>query len=410
MLERFVKLRYELIETTIRETGFCTWDSYDLCEGSRSVIEWFLGSHTEDFAAMSPISLSGDRSIELAHRPIGGIAVVLPQNACVYLGLLSGLSALATGNRVVLKVPTECTASGEILNHLTQGLFGTRMQVVATPGRAFMKWALEDESIDMIHFIGGSEVASSYLPLAFDAGKQFLIDGNGNGLVYVSHASSAEQAARDIATGAVRFNGQTCTSTNGVVVHPDRFDAVVRVVKERLAAVAFGDPLNPGNEVGELFSQQAVMDTLGKIERSGGSIAQGGVATDRCMAPTLVVDPDPTSELVREGVFAPVVWIRRGTFADFKDIWRLNRYPLCAGLFSDDAQEQRLASELPRLSRLTVNGDTSLEDPMEPWGAFPPSGNGRVEPWIDRYQRTIQLDVPRERPVQAAVDGAYFLE
>jgi len=410
LLERFVDARLSLVEATIEETGFTFQDSFDLSEACRSVIEWFLKAPIESPSQLQPISLSKDRFIELTTRPVGGVAVVLPHNASVYLGLLAGLSAMTAGNRVWLKFPGSCGKSADIVRGLLANLFGARVEVVSTPGKQFMEWALSDPNVNMVHFIGGSEVAVQYLSSAFEAGKQFLIDGNGNGLAYVSHLSDPEMASVALAKASTRFNGQTCTSTNGAIVHPLHFGAVCQRVKEVLSEMSYGDPFNPTVEIGELFSSQAVSEALTRVEQSQGTVVKGGVGNGNCMMPTLIVEPTVDSDLVREGVFAPVLWLKSGTLDDFERVWSLNRYPLCAGVFTDDTEEQRRMSDLPNLSRLTVNGDTSFEDPLEPWGACPPSGNGRVEPWINRYTRTIQLDSPREKIGQVPGKLAYVSE
>jgi hypothetical protein len=73
-------------------------------------------------------------------------------------------------------------------------------------------------------------------------------------------------------------------------------------------------------------------------------------------------------------------------------LWRRNRYPLSAAIFSANADFEWWAPRLPNLSRLVLNNDPSIEYIHEPWGAYPSSGANAVGRWIDKYSRVVQVD------------------
>lgn len=390
MRRLFESERNQLVELTLKETGFVRRDSEDLVEAA-----WLVLDAYSNLVAEQPrqilTSRIPDRQIELHQRPYGGVAVILPQNAALYLGVLAGLSAASAGNKVWIKPPTSCPGTTSFLKRLLATL---SIEVVDQPGRVFMEWATHDPNVHLVHLIGSSEVGASHVEALFRGGKQALVDGNGNCYAYVSPNADVTKTMEQLTAASTRFNGETCTATKGALIHPDLYQELVDSLSAHFDKFRVGDPADEGVDVGPLFGQSAAESIRDVLRESGGRILSGGTIEAGCLRPTLVENPDRSSRLVTEGVFGPVLWVQKGHLDDFRDIWSANQYPLCAAVYSDNEADRVAIASLPRLSRLTVNGDSSLEDPLEPWGALPSSGNGRVEAWTARYTRTVQIDTP----------------
>jgi acyl-CoA reductase-like NAD-dependent aldehyde dehydrogenase len=221
-----------------------------------------------------------------------------------------------------------------------------------------------------------------------------LIDGEGNAWIWVDEDTPLDYACDILTSGALRYNGQTCTSINGAVVHPRIYDQLQERLVDRWKGIKFGSPVEAGIQVGPLMSEAQTEQCLARIESSGATVLVGGHRHGSLMAPTLAAEPSEASELVSHGFFAPALWIAPGDAERFAALWPRNRYPLCAGVLTRSDDVKQHLDRMPNLARLTVNGDPSLEYLYEPWGAYPASGTNTVSHWHRKYLRTVQVDAP----------------
>ncbi len=399
LLTRALKRRRTLLKEAITlETGFVERDADELLEATFAFLNGISNRYAlpTERVALHSYPFHGDtRSIRLGFAPWGLVAIVLPHNAFLPLAVTCGLSARACGNHVVLKAPLQSARSAAILADafLDSGLESEGISIVLARGREFAASFLECERSGMLHFFGSSEPVAELASRSFQAGKHAVFECEGNVWAYVGPDAPASTADL-LLSGTIRFNGQTCTSVNGVVVHPELFATVRDELGDRVSSLVTGDPKDPATQVGPLFDEQLAERNLQILSNSGGRLLCGGGGSGSLLFPALIESPDPRSELVSEGVFGCALWIASGTEEDFVRLWPSNRFPLCAAVYEGPDSRDAWLSRLPNLARLCVNGDPSHEDPFEPWGGYPCSGNSPVAVWIDKYRRTCQVDAP----------------
>jgi acyl-CoA reductase-like NAD-dependent aldehyde dehydrogenase len=384
----FQSRRQELLADLRGTTGFNAQDCEETLEGCISLLERFQVEEERPLQAFE----HGGRRISLKSVPWGTVAAVLPQNAFLIMGLIALLNGLAAGNRVILRAPTGSARMGAVLGQLLlQAGFDPRSfsLVMCDAAQFVAAWERSVHPV-LLHYMGSSGRGGELLAKSFEAGQPCLIDGEGNTYLYVDEDQDPVVAAELAWKGAIRYNGQTCTSVNGVVVHPV-IDARFRTkLRELVTATTFG--LAQDDEVGPLFSARQAQAAEELIQASKGRTGRRGLPRENLFPPTIVEDPATDSDLVRKGLFAPAVWIRTGDFQEFCELWKANRYPLCAGISSYESRVAELSLRLPGLSRIVWNGDPSLEDAMEPWGGYPPCGSNPVSTWFEKYRRTMQVD------------------
>ncbi len=369
-------------------TGFSEADTAEVYEGCLDLLSRFRPAQSQN----TGFDHSG-RNIGVRTAPWGTVGAILPQNAFATLALTVLIHAIAEGNRVIVRAPATSGRLAAILGRLLlkAGFPGDLFSIVLCDARDFVDGFIASPRNRLLHFMGSSDRGSELLAKTFAAGCACLVDGTGNAWIYVDADQDPEETAQLVAVGAVRYNGQTCTSINGVFVHP-MIDAPFRIeLRKLIAETPFGAD---GKGVGPLFSHQQADSTESVAKASGGVIGRAGNVIENLFPPTLVEDPSLESDLVREGVFAPVVWVRTGDYREFANAWRLNKYPLCAGVLSSDVSEWQALTTLGGVSRIVLLGDPSLEDPLEPWGAYPACGLNPVSDWSTKYRRAVQIDRP----------------
>ncbi|HEX8464829.1 MAG TPA: aldehyde dehydrogenase family protein [Abditibacterium sp.] len=392
------ELEKALREAMRLETAFSASDCDELMEGTRH----YLARFAEYYASATPTESllqrydcgSSEREIRLQPGAWGTVSVLLPQNALLFLAVVCVVNALVAGNRVVLRFPLQGARTAALLATAIVQAKPPResVAVIVAKGREFLEAAYAGPHPNLIHYLGASEFGGDILKMAFEGGKPALIDGSGNGWIWVSDSTDPQHAAQLLTHGATRYNGQTCTSINGAVIHPAIY-AQVRDLLQKQWQQLSRDATQEAS-IGPLFDAKQAAFCQERCQSSGGQILCGGHAQDNYLEPTLVENPRTDSDLVQNGVFGPVLWLRPGTEADFVALWPSNRYPLCAAVLDSGAEEQWWLSRLPNVARLVLNGDPSLEYIYEPWGGYPPSGANVVGLWHRKYQRTVSVDAP----------------
>lgn len=368
LADRLESRRADWLEAIGVESGFSAVDVDEIFDSCLLLLRSFRPAPLD---SRTVPNLDPSRRVELAFVPWGTILAILPRNAYLYLALTVCVNALAAGNRVMLRTPRGAERSGELLGEaLCQCEVGDSVSLVSEPAADLIRRFGESPEAGLVHYFGGSGRIDQLLADCFRAGKGCLAEGEGNTLVYVGAGFDPARAAQILVEGSTRYQGETCTSINGAIIHPDLYAGVVGAIPSASAGVELSDELRA------------------KIAESGGRARSFGPGV-------LVERPDLSSALVREGVFGPVFWVSAGTEEDFQRLWTSNQFPLCAGVLANGAPTD-WALRLPNLSRLVVDGDPSIEDPLEPWGGYPRSGSSHVAPWMEKYSRVVQIDRARD--------------
>jgi acyl-CoA reductase-like NAD-dependent aldehyde dehydrogenase len=388
LLAELEALRLLLRDAMQRETGFNQRDCDEMLEGSFAFISHFCGEFSQSqSAALAPTFYEANgqkRRITLARVAWGTVAVILPQNAFLLVALTVAFNALATGNRAILRAPLQSSRSALLL---AQAFFkaqvpGDGISVVLTKSREFVSALCAAPSPVFLHYMGSSTHAPAILRQCFEAGKMAIADGAGNVWVYLDESVESKHAAQLLCEGATRYNGQTCTSINGAIIHP----AIYNDVKAQLRT------LLENTRSGPLFDEAQTQWCVEQIHNSGGEILIGGGRDGNYLRPSLVDSPPSTCSLVREGIFGPAMWIARGDAVEFIRLWPQNSYPLCAGILQVNPEIAKWLSHLPNAARVVFNGDPSIEHIFEPWGAYPASGANIVSAWHEKYTRVVSVD------------------
>lgn len=398
--EALARHRERMFHLTVLETGFIARDSSEAVDGSISFLEDFA-----TFVRSQPprrqlvrhsYSVPGERDMRIASRPLNGIAGVVPQNASLPLGITILASALYAGARVVLRPSLQCGATGALLARLVAESDppSQTIWVANCLASEFVDESCAAGAIDLIHYIGSNRYAIPVLTQSFNAGKTCLLDGQGNGLLYVDDQFPIQEAAEIITAGATRYNGETCTSINGVVAHPTIYAPLRDALVDSFRSLRLGHPLEAGVHIGPLFSEKqvaALEETLGN-GRGGSRLLCGGRRQGAYFAPAIVEKPAPDDPLATEGLYGPAIWIVPGDERAATAWFRNNRFPLSDTVLSHRASVVKELAAASRAARICLNADPSIESMFEPWGGYPPSGLNPVSIWTEKYRQAYQLD------------------
>ncbi len=150
-------------------------------------------------------------------QPLGVIGIISPWNYPVALALMPLATALAAGNRAMLK-PSELTpATSALMTSMLGGIFPQdRVAVVA--GDASVAAEFSSLPFDHLLFTGSTAVGRKVMRSASDNLVPVTLELGGKSPAIIARGSSLERAAHRIAWGKLANAGQTCIAPDYVLV------------------------------------------------------------------------------------------------------------------------------------------------------------------------------------------------
>ena len=400
--------RGELVRITVAETGFIVRDAEETVDAAIDFLgsfETFVGEQPRpDFVIHHSYSSSTRRSMRLTSRPYRLIAALVPQNASLSLGITILASALYAGSRVLLRPSLQTGSTAALLAEsvAASGPPEGRLDIVNSLASTFLEAACASEHVEVVHYIGSNRHASAVLQQTFAAGKLCLLDGQGNGMLYIDQTYPFEKGVGLITDAVTRFNGETCTSVNGVLVEEALYPRLRDALIASLETLTLGNPYVEGTRVGPLFSQGQAQSLRQLLSEEGARVLSGGEVTGAYFHPAVVEGVGPGHPMVREGLYGPALWIHPVRWSDVPRWLGANRFPLSDAVLSARPDAVREFALVSRAPRICVNADPSIESMFEPWGGYPPGSLNPVSPWVQKYRQSYQLDGPREEIASAA--------
>ncbi|HEY2273830.1 MAG TPA: aldehyde dehydrogenase family protein [Jatrophihabitantaceae bacterium] len=303
-------------------------------------------------------------------EPLGVVGIIGPWNYPVFLLLSPLVGAIAAGNCSVIK-PSEHTptVSALLAELLPQYLDPDTIAVVE--GGAAETQDLLDQALDHVLFTGGPEIAKAILAGAAKHLTPVTLELGGKSPVIVADDASVKVAARRVAWAKSLNSGQTCIAPDYVLVDRSVRDEFVSELEKAITTFkSDGDlPLVHERRAGRIREL---------IAGANGRVVRGGGVSGKTAQLTVIVDPDPTSDLMHEEIFGPVLPIVSVDSLD-EAIGRINAgdKPLALYLFTSSRDTER------RVLDEVSNGGTVINHliyhvlaPGLPFGGVGTSGSG----------------------------------
>ncbi len=398
--ENLDERRSEVIQMLCTESGFVRRDGEDLIDQGISFLREYKRFFDEQCTFSKDFSLetaSGLRNpTRIVAFPYGVVAAVLPANAVLQLILIIIANSLAAGNQLVIRPSSQSTLIAGLLSELIHDAIvpGNAVQIINCDSRDLVREALIAR-VDLLHFFGSSQLYPTVSEQCASAGVNLIYEGQGNVIAVVAENASMADSLEICKRAAIRFNGETCTSINGILVPKDTFSIFVESLQDSFDRARTGDPKDLATEVGPLFSENQIAHLLNLVKDADATCPTIQRSTPNLMSPLLITRVTQDSQLAREGFFAPAVWISAYENPDeIIPFLRKNVYPICHTVFTSDLEAaDHLSTKLSNIAKIVINEDPSREVFAEPWGAYGHCGNGKVSTWLEKYTRTVQIQV-----------------
>ena len=324
ILERLAKLIEENVETLAQIE---TLDNGALLRSHRKGVMPRAAANIRFFAEWAinelkhePFETRG-HSNNVSWDPSGVAALITPWNAPLMLATWKIGPALAAGDTVVLK-PAEWTpmtasffADLTIKAGMPKGVFNVVFGLGEEAGAALTK----HPGISRISFTGSVPTAKVIAKAAAVNLTPITFELGGKSPLIVLDDADLELAAT-LAVEQYDNAGQVCLSGTRLLVHKKVADEFTKRFIAKASEIRQGDPRVDETQVGPQIHPDHFARIAGFVERAkkaGANIVLGGKPNEKLgglyYQPTLVMKPDPESEIFREEVFGPVLCMQ--TFA-----------------------------------------------------------------------------------------------
>lgn len=304
-------------------------------------------------------------SARILRQPLGVVGVMSPWNYPVQLALGPAATALAAGNRVMLK-PSEWTprTSACMAQCLQQAFAPDELDVVQ--GGPEVAEAFAQLPFDHLFFTGSTAVGRRVAEAAARNLTPTTLELGGKSPCILDRSANLDDAARKIVHGKLLNAGQTCIAPDYVLL-PRGLEAAFEAAWQRAVSALF--PTLGGNpDYASVVSERhhrRLLDLLDEARESGARVVEAqapdasAAGHARQMRPALVWNPHATLRLMQEEIFGPVLPVLPcDTPQEAIAFINARPRPLALYWFGDDPQAR------DHVLACTVSGGVSVNDTL----------------------------------------------
>ena len=324
-----------------------------------------------------------ERRIELHYRPLGVVGIITPWNAPINLAVGPLVSALYTGNTVVLKPSPYTPLCTLKLGELLGEIFPPGVVNIIAGGDELGQWMTEHPGLDKISFTGSVATGKKVMASAAGTLKRVTLELGGNDPAIILDDVDPQKVAQKLFFACFVNSGQVCMAIKRIYAHERIYEALCEALAEEARKARVGDGLDPQTQYGPIQNKMQYERVLGILEdtkRSGARILAGGELPARpgyFFPPTIVANIDEHSRLVREEQFGPIVPVLK--FRDIEDALRRandTRYGLAGSVWSHDPERAAAIAARLEVGTAWVNQHRATSATV-PFGGAKESGIGR---------------------------------
>jgi glyceraldehyde-3-phosphate dehydrogenase (NADP+) len=312
--------------------------------------------------------------------PIGPVAAISPFNFPLNLAAHKIAPAIAVGNPVVVKPPSDAPLVLLTVAHIVHesGLPAGGFSVLPMT-RALGDRLVSDDRFKLLTFTGSSPVGWGMKERA--GKKRVVLELGGNGGVIVDRDANLDYAVQRVVAGAFSYAGQVCISVQRVFIHEEVYDAFTKGLVDAVKRLKVGDPVDPETDVGPVIddaSAERIHAWIEEAVQAGGRVLAGGSRQGRLFEPTVLADVSTACKICSFEAFAPIVNVY--SFRDFDEaVARVNEsaYGLQAGVFTGSLEHALRAFEELEVGGVMINDVSTFRIDHMPFGGTKDSGFGR---------------------------------
>jgi coniferyl-aldehyde dehydrogenase len=292
-------------------------------------------------------------------------------------------TALAAGNRVMLKPSELAPATTAFLKQLLQDLY-PEDQVSVVTGGADVGATFASLSFDHLTFTGSTAVGRQVMKKAAENLVPVTLELGGKSPVIIGPGANIETAALSIAYGKLANAGQTCIAPDYVLVPDEQTETFLAAYRDAVATL-YPEGIGSENYTSIISArhQSRLRDLVSDAKQKGARVIEVAPSTinrrgTRKFTPTVILGTTDDMAVMREEIFGPLLPVvsYRNTDDAIAFINDRSR-PLALYYFGNDCESRRKTLERTTSGNVTIN-DTLMHYVQNdlPFGGVGGSGMG----------------------------------
>ncbi len=321
-------------------------------------------------------------SNHIEYQPLGVVGVISPWNYPVNLSLMPVVTAIAAGNRVMLKPSKFTPVTNALLASMVSELFPEeQVTVVSGDGSAFSSLPF-----DHLVFTGSTVVGRAVMKAASENLVPVTLELGGKSPTIVAKGRANDATVSSIVFGKLLSGGQTCIAPDYALVHESDVDNFIASY-DRLVKAAYPDGPTSKDYTSIVNDQQYTILTelLDDARAHGAKIIEVGYRPSdaklrpHTLAPSVVLGVTDEMRIAHEEIFGPILPIFSYSGIDGAiDFVNARPRPLALYYFGDDDADRRKVLNRTTSGNVSVNGTIMHvgQDDL-PFGGVGESGMGK---------------------------------
>lgn len=317
-------------------------------------------------------------------RPLGVAGQIVPWNFPLLMAAWKLAPALAAGNTSVLKpaetTPLTALKLAELIQEADLPPGVVNIVTGAGPTGAAL---VNHPDVDKIAFTGSTGVGKIIQRAIAGTNKKVTLELGGKAANIIFEDAALNQAIEGVVNGIFFNQGHVCCAGSRLFIQESVFDLAYQKLRDRIAALVVGDPMDKNTDVGAINSREQLNTINNYIKigkQEGATLYQSDCELPRkgyWCPPTLFTNVSQSNRIVQEEIFGPVLAIQ--TFRTMSEVLaKANNTPygLSAGVWTDKGSKIFNMTTGLRAGVVWANTYNKF-DPVSPFGGYKESGFGR---------------------------------
>jgi coniferyl-aldehyde dehydrogenase len=293
-------------------------------------------------------------------QPVGVVGVIVPWNYPLYLAVGPLVSALAAGNRVLIKMSELTPRFGQVFAQLV-GRYFPQDQVAVINGGVEVAQAFAAKPFDHLLFTGSTAVGHHVMRAAAENLTPVTLELGGKSPAIIAPDFPIDVAASRILFGNCLNAGQTCIAPDYVLLPEAQIQGFIDAARREVQRL-YPDGVS-STDYTAIINARHYSRLQGYLEDATAKGAQTVVLTSgasesaRKFAPTIVTGVNDDMRLMQEEIFGPVL-----PLIGYRNLDEARRYvadhprPLALYYFDYDA------ARIERMLNDTIAGGVTVND------------------------------------------------
>ncbi len=314
----------------------------------------------------------------------GVVGQIIPWNFPLLMLAWKIAPALAAGNTVVLKpaeyTPLTALAFAEICQAI--GLPAGVVNIVTGDGRTGEALVAHPD-VDKIAFTGSTEVGRAIRKATASTAKKLSLELGGKSPFIVFDDADLDSAVEGVVDGIWFNQGQVCCAGSRLLVQERVYETMIAKLRARMETLRVGAPLDKAVDIGAIVAP-VQLERMRRMVDQG--VQDGAVCWQPTSSlperglyfpPTLLTNVHPSSMVVQEEIFGPVlVTMSFRTLSEAVELANNTAYGLAASVWSESINVALDVASRLKAGVVWVNG-TNFFDAACGFGGYRESGFGR---------------------------------